>query len=294
MTLSMLQNILGNAVSARRFNVPHTAILWLRHRLQEIGITRNHSRSGLPPATALSKDWHNRPKHLWDHWRLSTRTAADTTGRHNVRISAMTMRHNLRRFYTACATSIWRPRPQKAVACCKAPLGNGTMPFISQSASHMTSLHQMPSIHCPGQRTRRPAPHRSANDLTDCQIRSLNPPPETMVQLCLVIHEVWDDISQARITHLGPFLPRRCRVVHEAHGMPKPLLTLLHLTACCTEQNASINFCLANDDSRHIADLTHSEHFLWAAFIFVKFPIENDVRFFLCSVFVNNDASQIV
>ena len=44
-------------------------------------------------------------------------------------------------------------------------------------------------------------------------------------------------------------------------GLSQPLLTLLHLTVCYIEQNATINFCLANDDSWQIADLTHTHSF---------------------------------
>ena len=62
--------------------------------------------------------------------------------------------------------------------------------------------------------------HRaSARDLTECQIRSRDPPPQNMVQLCLVIQEVWDDIPQARISDLIPFMPWRWRVVLKAHGL---------------------------------------------------------------------------
>ena len=113
---------------------------------------------------------------------------------------------------------------------------------------HRTSVDQMQSIHCPGQCTHRPVPHQAlAKDLTDCHTRSRDPPQETTVQLCLVIQEVWDDIQQARITHLSPFMPQRCRVVHEAHALSKPLLTLLRLTIRCTEQNATINYCIPNN-----------------------------------------------
>ena len=61
-------------------------------------------------------------------------------------------------------------------------------------------------------------------------------PPETMMQLCLVIQEFWDDFPRARFIHLSPFMPRRCRVVHEAHGLSQSLLTLLYLTVRCTGQ----------------------------------------------------------
>ena len=80
------------------------------------------------------------------------------------------------------------PQPEKAAVYCKAPSGYSTTPFPSQFASHRTSVNQMQSVHCPGQRTHRPVPHRaSARDLIYCHIRLHNTPPETMVQLCLVI-----------------------------------------------------------------------------------------------------------
>ena len=154
-----------------------------------------------------------------------------------------------------------------------------TTHFLSQSASHSTSLDQMQSIQCPSQHTRRHVPHpASARDLTDHQMRSRDPRPQTVVQLYLVIQDVWDDITQARIIHLILFMPRRCRVVHEAHGLPQPSLTLLHLTACCTEESATINFNLANDDSRQIVDSTHTKQFP-TVFTFIELPIDVDVQF---------------
>ena len=143
----------------------------------------------------------------------------------------------------------------------------------------------MHSIHCYGQRIHRPVRHQaSARDLTDYQIRSRDPPPETMVQLCLAVQEVRDNIPRARITHLSSIMSLRCRVVHEAHGLSQPLLTLLPLTVYCTEQNTTKFFCLTMDDSRQVADLTHTKQFLWAVFAIMKFPIEIDARFFFCSV----------
>ena len=110
---------------------------------------------------------------------------------------------------------------------------------LAQSASCRTSVNQVQSIHCPGQRTHRPVSYRaSARDLINCQIKSGSPSPETMVQLCLVIQEVWDGIPHARIPHLSPFMPRRCRVVHEAHVSSPNMIdlaalnSLLHRTKC--------------------------------------------------------------
>ena len=66
-----------------------------------------------------------------------------------------------------------------------------TQYFPSPSPSHRPSLNQMQFIHCPSQHTHCLAPHwASAQDLTDHQMRSRDPPPQTAVQLCLVIQEV--------------------------------------------------------------------------------------------------------
>ena len=63
------------------------------------------------------------------------------------------------------------------------------------------------------------------------------------------------------------------------------LNNLLHRAKCCTKQNATINFCLAMDDSRRVADLNHTKQFLWAVFTIIRFPVEINVRFFFCSVY---------
>ena len=52
--------------------------------------------------------------------------------------------------------------------------------------------------------THRPVRHRaSTKDRTDFQIKSPDPPPETMLQLCMVIQEVWDYIPQMQIRAWG-------------------------------------------------------------------------------------------
>ena len=73
-------------------------------------------------------------------------------------------------------------------------------------------------------------------------------------------------------------MPPRCIEVLEAHGLSQPLLTLLHLMVCCTI--ATINFCLASDNSGQIVDITHIKQFLWAVVTIIKFPVEIDERFF--------------
>ena len=79
--MGILQNSLRAADGARHFNVTQTTIMWLIHRLQEIGTTWYHPRSGRPPGTTLSHDWHIRL--IWNRCRPSTRTVAP--GRHNAR-----------------------------------------------------------------------------------------------------------------------------------------------------------------------------------------------------------------
>ena len=79
-----------------------------------------------------------------------------------------------------------------------------------------------------------------AQDLTDRQIRSHDLPPQTVVQLCLVIQEVWDDIPQARITQSNACDTRFFTTV----------IGLAALNGLSHKANATIHFCLANDDSR--------------------------------------------
>ena len=82
-TMGMLQTSWRTAGGTRRFNVPHTTILWLRNHLLGIGTAWNHPRSGLPPGNMPSKDWLIRLEHLWDPFRPSTRTFAERPGRLN-------------------------------------------------------------------------------------------------------------------------------------------------------------------------------------------------------------------
>ena len=105
----MLQTSLRISDVVRRFNVPHTTILWFRHRPQEIETTWNYPRSGLHPGTAPWKDWYIRLKHVWDQWRPSTRTLAETPGRHIARISTQTMHNYLRRLSLRVRWPYWSP-----------------------------------------------------------------------------------------------------------------------------------------------------------------------------------------
>ena len=275
--MGMLQTSLRVADGARHFNVSHTSILWLRHHLQEVETTWHHPSSGLHPETTPSQNWHIRLKHLWDQWRASTRIVAETTRRHNSRIYMQTMRNHLKRFTLRARID---DRIKAATWLVNGVLHGSTgwryntYPF--SACWHSTSLDQMQSIHCPSQHNHRFVPHvASARYLTDCQIMSRQLLPQTAIQLCLVIPEVWDNIPQARITHRIPFMPQRCRVVHEAQGLSQPLLTLLHLTVCCTGQHATLNVCLANDDARQIGDLTHTSNFYGQFSHLLYFPLKS-------------------
>ena len=139
----------------------------------------------------------------------------------------------------------------------------------------------MQSIHCHGQRVHLPVPHRaSARDRTDCHIRLRDPLPKTMVQLFLVIQEVWDDIH------------RPGSLIIWAHSCPRDAEACMRHTVCqhfywpcCIEQIATINFCLANDDSPPIADRTHTKQFLWIVFTIIKFPVNKCAFLFVWSVY---------
>ena len=148
--------------------------------------------------------------------------------------------------------------------------------FRPQSASHSTSLNQMQSVHWPGYHTHRLVPYRaSALGLTDHQIMSRDQPASTSRGAIMPGNPrrlEWH--PQARITHLIPYMPRQCSVIHEAHGLLQPLLALLYLTGCCTEPNITINVCLAIYGSRQIADSTHTKQIRQAAFTRIKFFFE--------------------
>ena len=141
--MSMLQTSLGTEDGTRRFNVPHTTIMWLRHRLKDIGTTLKHPHGEPPPGTALSQDWHIRLKHPWDQWGPPTRTVAETSGRHNTWISTQIMRNDLRRFTLRARRPYWGPILNRQRCAGRFD----STPFLSQSTTYRTSLDQMQSIH---------------------------------------------------------------------------------------------------------------------------------------------------
>ena len=244
--MGMLQTSFRNADGIRRFNVPHTTILWLKHRLQEIGTTWNHPpRSGLPSRATPSKDWHIRLKHLWDQRRPSTRTAAETPKCHKAQVFKQTMRTNLRRFTQRARRPYRGPilnRQWRAAQC--QGLRSNAVPSSICLTQVFPSSNAVQTLLCPAY-----SPSGTSSGTS-----------RTMVQLYLAGSPIgleWH--PPARIIHLSPFLSRRCRIVHGAHNL---VLTLLHLTVCCTDQNATINFCLTMDDSREVDELNHTKQFL--------------------------------
>ena len=62
--------------------------------------------------------------------------------------------------------------------------------------------------------------------------------------------------------------------------MSQSLLTLLHLTVRCTEQNATINICSANDHSLQIGNITHTKQYIWVVFTIIKLLVK------ICTFFV--------
>ena len=73
-----------------------------------------------------------------------------------------------------------------------------------------------------------------------------------------------------------------------------PLFTSMHLMVHytedtgrhCTEDTGTINFCIANNDSRQIAESTNTSQFLTTAFILIKIYIDTHVRVFFSSVYI--------
>ena len=81
---------------AAHFNVDHSTISRLRTRFRETGNTVNRLHARRPRVTTPGQDRYMRLQHLRDRLRPGTRTADETVGLHNRRISAQTVRNRLR------------------------------------------------------------------------------------------------------------------------------------------------------------------------------------------------------
>ncbi|MEQ2315427.1 hypothetical protein AMECASPLE_022213 [Ameca splendens] len=81
---------------ARELNVHLSTISHLLRRFREFGSIYNqpHNRRARP--TTPAQDLHIQHVHLQDRLRPATRTAAETVGVHNQRISAQDVRNRLR------------------------------------------------------------------------------------------------------------------------------------------------------------------------------------------------------
>ena len=80
---------------AQRFGVHPATISRLRSRLEATGSTDDRPRPGQPRVTTAATDRRIRLLHLRDRFRSASRTAAETPGIRNPRISDQTVRNRL-------------------------------------------------------------------------------------------------------------------------------------------------------------------------------------------------------
>lgn len=94
--VGMLHAGLSVTTVAARLNVHHSTVSRLRTRLRETGSTANRPHARRPRVTTPAQDRYIRLEHLRNRVRPATRTADETVGLHNRRISAQTVRNRLR------------------------------------------------------------------------------------------------------------------------------------------------------------------------------------------------------
>ena len=146
---------------------------------------------------------------------------------------------------------------------------------LFQTVSHMTSRYQMQSVPCPGRDIPSCTTSSPGRNLTDHQIKSRDLPPQTCVQLCLSVEEIWDDTQQAQMTQLNPAIPWRCRVMHEAQFLSHPVRFYVTALNGVLHRTKWLNtFFLANYDSQQIANSAHSVPILWGSFHTLNFPFK--------------------
>lgn len=92
----MLESGWSLSTIARHFNVAVSTVHRLRERVNTTGVTDDRPRSGAPRVTTPNQDRHIRLQHLRHRLQSATRTAAETPGLRNRRISGQTVRNRLR------------------------------------------------------------------------------------------------------------------------------------------------------------------------------------------------------
>ena len=100
--LGMIQANMNYSQVARHFGCSRTAIRKLVERHAETGSVDDRPRPGRERVTTPEQDRYIRLLHLRNRFRSASRTARETPGTHNPRISSPTVRRRLRQCDLRC------------------------------------------------------------------------------------------------------------------------------------------------------------------------------------------------